>query len=289
MGLASAKTYLTNTGVAATLTDQASADASSGIAELADAVYSDHADYRVFAVLASRCDESWRATSVYVVAGWVGRVGQWKRLEKKWKQALWKEGLDEFHMADCEGGYGKFAGIDRPERERLQRRFIDIINDHEVYGGMGVIVLADFNALLPRLKKARKHEKYGGSPYLMAFEWCIVEMRQQASTYPAGEQINFVFDRQKEFQGRAKELYDQALQMPELSFHSRLGSLSFASRRDVVSLQAADILAYEAYRHWQIQSVGDQPRWQKQLLDKRAGGKVWDRPALEAFCTEFGV
>jgi hypothetical protein len=98
----------------------------------------------------------------------------------------------------------------------------------------------DYRALLPRLKQIRKTPKYTASPYFIAFESMLGEISDAAEYYPVNEKIDFVFDRQKEFQGRAKELYDMALQTYDnktLGYYPRLGSLKFSSDSTTLRLR----------------------------------------------------
>jgi hypothetical protein len=85
---------------------------------------------------------------------------------------------------------------------------------------------------------------------LLAFQHTVEAMRLRLDKEraPRNEPIAFVFDQQKELQGRAKQLYDSLKysKSGKISYRHRLGSLSFDSRFCQVQLQAADVWAYEA-------------------------------------------
>jgi hypothetical protein len=222
------------------------------------------------AMLRAFCDESGKheQAEAFVVSGYVGRENKWKTLERRWKRALHKEGLREFHMTDCEGGHGEFAGMLRAERDALQRRFIEIILDADIYGVSGGIDMASYNELSHRLKNIRKHVKYTKSPYFLGFEHFVMEVAYRVTWHSDIERIAFVFDRQKEFQGRAKELYDEVVQLKDaVTYNHRLGPLAFDSKTVQVPLQAADVIAYEMYRYRTNHLLHEEPiRWQFELL-----------------------
>jgi hypothetical protein len=73
------------------------------------------------------------------------------------------------------------------------------------------------------------------------------------------EKIAFFFDRNKQFGGRAGEWYRMSVDRPLMPHHLRLGPYTQGDRMDLVGLQAADLLAYSAYRRL---SDPTRERWQ---------------------------
>ncbi|MEO8592571.1 MAG: DUF3800 domain-containing protein, partial [Candidatus Solibacter sp.] len=190
------------------------------IQELARLLHSEESVDRWMLMLRAYCDESGNHDDApfFTMAGFLGRERAWKVLARKWNRALSKEGLEEFHMKDCEGGHNMFSHLHeqkyRPERDRIQKRFIEIILDSEIYPVAGGVDMQDYNRLLPRLRLIRKDPRYTKSPYYLAFEYFVMAVCRRAEFASNLEQIAFVFDRQQEFSKRAKELYDQAILLP---------------------------------------------------------------------------
>jgi hypothetical protein len=92
-----------------------------------------------------------------------------------------------------------------------EREFYSLITQFALDGAASGIVMADYNALLPRVQKIRHTKKYTTAPFFITFEYVIATLATgEGSMYPKEEKMAFVFDQQKEFQGRAKELYDLA-------------------------------------------------------------------------------
>jgi hypothetical protein len=203
-------------------------------------------------------------------------------------------------MTDCEGGYNKFGHLYAPEyreeRDRLQKRFITIILESDIHPVAGGIVMADYSRLLPRLKLIRRDPRYAKSPYFLSFEHCLLEMCKRASFLSnTGEQIAFVFDRQKECCGRAKELYEQTIKLDNASYAKSLGPLAFGAKSGpggYVSLQAADVFVYEAYRYRGDHKIKGEPlRWQMQMLLSHPNGltgRFFDAESLESRLVECG-
>jgi len=68
----------------------------------------------------------------------------------------------------------------------------------------------------------------------------------QIDTYPVGERLGFLVDKRSHTQ----ELFDAWKRLSldsRFGINSRLGPAAFYSRREVISLQAADLLAHELY------------------------------------------
>ena len=220
---------------------------------------------------AGYCDESesTQAPPVFVVAGYLCRGPDWFELARHWRAALHREGLAEcgFHMSECEGHTKPpYDSMDRGERERLQRLFIGIINKAPLWGYAAGVDLTRYYEILPQIKAKRGNQ---AKPYFLAFEHLVERMARvlDDGRFPPGERVAFVFDRQKEYQGRAKQLYDELAAMDHLPYTRRLGSLTFEDDHACEPLQAADLWAYEIRRrlvHVHL-SLG-KPRWQWDLL-----------------------
>jgi hypothetical protein len=88
------------------------------------------------------------------------------------------------------------------------------------------------------------------------------------------EPIAFVFDQQKQFEGRAKDLYERLSRRNwprgtdrKWPLAYRLGSIGFESRLRHVELQAADAWAYESRKYISESVLRDYPiRWQMQMF-----------------------
>ena len=228
-------------------------------------VHSDDSEHRFMALMnVAYCDESAdsRPPRVFSVSGYLGRAPDWFDLGRRWGIALREEGLEKtgFHMAHCEAGLAAPYHVSREERDRLQRRFIGIINDTPLWGYAVAIELDAYQEIVGRTDYKK--------PYYIAFQYAVERMALvlEENHFRRGECIAFVFDQQQEHEGKAKSLYE-SLQSSDLKYVHRLGSLTFDSRFARLQLQAADVLAYESMRHFREGRLqGKGPRWQYRLL-----------------------
>lgn len=223
------------------------------------------------------CDESEDKRrdprKVYTVSGYLGKSLEWFELGRRWESALKAEGLTTtgFHMSKCEAGKEPPYMIDRDIRDRLQRQFIDIINDTRLLGYAHAIELRYYNEIIKDIERQRpNHYK----PYYLAFQATVERMSMvlEDAGLPRDECIAFVFDHHQEYQDKAKELYDSVKRSETLTYLHRLGSLTFDSRLCQVQLQAADIWAYESMRYIRdVKIKGEPMRWQFERLCRNDG------------------
>ena len=205
--------------------------------------------------------------STYVVSGLLGNAVEWYDLGIRWRRALKDKGLEAygFHMSQCENGSEPpYNRMERPERYALQRTFIDIIQRSNLWGRATGIAQGRYNEA--DVKDAARAEL--GSvhkPYYFCFnhtiQWIANEV-EEAGEFPREERVAFIFDRQQEYQGNAKALYDEVLTQHIENKH-RLGHLGFDERMNAVQLQAADVWAYESQRFLRATMLGETKcRWQ---------------------------
>jgi len=226
----------------------------------------------LMANLWSYCDESGNHEQAAhtVVAAYFADGPTWDAFGEAWYGALAEEGLPCFHMTDCEGGWDDFSHLRHPscrtERDRLQHKFISLINSFGLQGCVAGVCRRGFEANIADLQYHLGDKKYA-FPYLYCFQECVSSVCALASDYPPHERVGFMFDRIPEFQGRANEMHSMLLDYEEWPHNSRLGAIAFDDKSRNPGLQAADILAYEAYKYLSDTRFGTKPkRWQMDLL-----------------------
>ncbi len=214
----------------------------SAIGRLAILSYGGH---RFVLVLKAYCDESGHAQdlreSVVVVAGCIAPLEAWEKFEDDWKAFLDAYGVNELHMKHFAHSTGAFTGW--KEHEEKRRAFLttaaDLMRRHVVAYVGAAIYLPDFRTL-PEPVRARL-----GDPYFACFQVCAHDAAAQTLEDPA-EKVEMVFARHPEFQGGALDFYYRL--QAEMTLGERLGPISFADPKDVVQLQAADLVAFELRR-----------------------------------------
>jgi hypothetical protein len=125
-------------------------------------------------------------------------------------------------------------------------------------------------------------------PYFLCFQHCIVEACHFADGLAAEEKVAFVFDRQQEFAAEATRLYNDLKDQSDWQNHERLGDVvAFASKRETVPLQIADLMAYECYKHLDNRLFhSERPtRWPLRQLEGKFSGKYFDSDGFSKLLT----
>jgi hypothetical protein len=217
-----------------------------------------------FRVLTAYFDESGihGNSSHCIIAGFVGSDREWGNFEPKWKKAsggVIFHGNEFFGRAPGGGRTKTYKGWTDQQAKAYLSGLIQAITSSRLTP-VGAIV--DIQAFLAFTEKERryltgavfKHDRkkfistgVPGKPYFLALMHCVV-----AATHcvrKAGLKVNFIFDRQEQYEGNAVQLFQRACQkaQPE-QFRKRLGDIDFKDKQNVGALQAADLLAHACYR-----------------------------------------
>jgi hypothetical protein len=196
--------------------------------------------------LAAYLDESGTNPSdpALVVAGFISTDELWTEFSAKWHQAVVVEwGLTHWHMADFEARRGEFEGWPRDaEAKRRLGYLLTLITEHAI-ASVAVSFPRDlFNTYFAPGPKAIERL------YLMT----AGEAMRQISFLPRellpGSRIALVYE--SGAQGRHQVEQGFSSLSRDTTVHLNFLSLTFAKKRDFEPLQAADILAYEEFRHY---------------------------------------
>ena len=253
------------------------------IAKLLHSVSSRH---RMLAMLTAYMDESGihEGSNICAIAGFMGTEEEWSILERRWKTVIRNAGISAFHMAEFESRHGEFQGWSELRRKSLLRELVETIKARDLHGVGSALVVADYNLLSEGDRKYITHNN-PDRPYFLCFQHCIVESAHHADNLPPEEKVGFVFDRQHDFAAEAKRLYNDMKDQIEWENRHRLAdALAFASKRGTVQLQAADLAAYECYKHLDNKLCHPERamRWPMNQIRRRFRAKYFDSSAFEA-------
>jgi hypothetical protein len=204
-------------------------------------------------MLHAYCDESYsgdlKTTPVYVVAGFVANAEQWQLFELLWLEDMRLLNIENIgcHASKCATGAGPYRHMNAKRRKDIQHRLIVDIVAAKLYGVVAIVEMAayhkhkgDLFALFP------KHERQYYKPHVRAVEQCVQQMCR-ATEKVTTEPIAFVVD-QNVGNGSVKGSFRIARNHRANPWRDRLGSFTEDSRMRAVGLQAADMLAYAAFR-----------------------------------------
>ena len=189
-------------------------------------------------------------SEIAVIAGYVATKDQWLRFEWRWNNVLTKFGVRVFHASECAHRKNEFSGWSDEKRTDFHVQLARVINENILVGIGGVVLLSDYNSVLPDWAKGEvKH------PYYFCFAVMMRTLRQFREGFLPAEPIDFVFDRKKSFEGVLSDMFNN-LRDNSPNHRGRLGEVSFRAKDEVIQLQAADYLAYEVRRYAADQFIG---------------------------------
>lgn len=198
----------------------------------------------------------------YVVAGFIGAQLVTAKLELRWRDLLNKYEIEYFKASELSAGTGQFQKFRddpseynfRPFSQReldqfkeINTAFTDVIVNAEALYGIGAaVILPD----LERLQAEYPHANKLPRPYFMCAQLVLVEAGNEMlreNRPPRGHETCFlrpIFDSHEEFSSRAKQAWDGFCEKnPNCS--KFLLPPHYESDKDYLTLQAADLLAFE--------------------------------------------
>lgn len=164
----------------------------------------------------------------------IGYEDWWKQLEAEWRVRC---GNVPFHATDCESDAGDYKNISHEQNKALYRDLVGILATNKV-GGIGVAI--DLTA---------KKKIFPGSPvtdYYRAFQECIVRAATVAENL--GEIVELTFDISTENEYNAALMYSYSRGSDKSLSKWLSPKISFISWKESARVQAADLLAFEAWK-----------------------------------------
>jgi len=210
----------------------------------------------LFAMITAYFDDSGTnpESDVAAVGGYLASTQQWTRFIPRWKQLLKDFDVKQMHRTDLETWNGEFTenrGWGPTRRNKFVGKAQGIIKRHTYIAVGSAVIKKDFEEVLPL--PVRKF--FGG-----AYGWCAHECLLRASIWcekaKHGEPIKWVFEKGTEGSGQIGFYFQKCAEIPEVSKLMRVqhGGWSFQNK-DVLPLQAADVVAYEIFKQVKNQIV----------------------------------
>jgi hypothetical protein len=231
-------------------------------------------------------DESGKheTSEVLTMAGIVAPAKSWRKLQKRWMDALGRLRIaSPFHASDCEVARKgtQFEGMSRDNRDEIQLTLIDTLKGLNIIAAAGSVLREHYtDEVATELRPSEGLRKL----WFLSFEMSIGDMMARTKVAGKTDVLTLVFDRQDEFETLAHELYAEILEQdPKPSYCGRLGTLAFSPKDKVPPLQAIDLIAYEANRHvWEHHLAGNRERWQSERIRKAIsiGGLIMDKDGI---------
>ena len=185
--------------------------------------------------------------NVAVVAGYVGYSDQWGMFAAKWKELLDQSGIKVSHRSDMECFHGEFASWTPDKRTDFVKKADKIIQKRTSMPVGSAVIKSDFEEMVP----TRLEKHIGGH-----FGWCVTEAvaltNSWANKINHKGPIHWVFEAGTTGQPRVNEMLSRLYANTDWRKRFRIKSWSFGDK-SLLPLQAADFVAYEAYKQIQNQ------------------------------------
>jgi hypothetical protein len=212
------------------------------INEFARSLLGSSSKHKAVAVLVGYFDENGISANqrVTLVGGAVADSVIWGRLNRPWARLLRNVGQNCYHAWACDQGEEDFSRTNRPLRDALTNGLSMELAKVPFQGLVSGVYRDDWGSA-PEFMKRRFHN----DPFLMAVEQCFQQISRWSEEFADGEPVAIVYARRQGFEDKQSailSLYQTLYGMPGL------GPIAFASPREVVPLQAADMICYEVYR-----------------------------------------
>ena len=217
---------------------------------------------------------------ICIMSGYIGSIRNWSIFEERWERVLQRFDVADFHSKAffAVDESGQQCGSYRTSSDRSRKGtyahwtadkagafldgLLDVIQGTDVrpigayidtavfwersYGERRFLTGGFFDFTHLKWKTSGAPTK----PYFLIFDHCVAEAALQ--TKP-GLKTLFLFDQQKQFEGRAvQQFMDSASALSRadsLGIGKRIGGILFHERLDVPGLQAADLYTHCWYRY----------------------------------------
>jgi hypothetical protein len=170
------------------------------------------------------------------VGGAIAEFRDWRRLSRRWKEALKDENLCEFHMTDFEASEGEFKGWSQSRHEQFLNRLLTIILECNVLACLGVATNA------PQRQKGRRWFPPVYKSCVKGLAWRLIEEVERLSKRRRGVHAVFAHHPQIRFHDLAH--YFQAIN----DAHPNRVTITTAKPCMVLPLQVADLVIYETVK-----------------------------------------
>jgi hypothetical protein len=196
-------------------------------------------------VLHAYWDESGHAQDLgcrYVaVAGLIATVEGWHRFEGDWSRVLADFGVAALHMRDYAHSTGEYIAWkgDEPRRRAFMRNLLEAI------GRATPHIMGAVMALEPWRRLTAEQRARFIDPYFPCMQECVRQSAIHADVFD--EEVCLTFARVGEFAGRTPQLWDVLRRSASIEGRC-LSAMSTGDPQTCLPLQAADLVAYEAYK-----------------------------------------
>jgi hypothetical protein len=179
-------------------------------------------------------------------------------LELLWLMATTKL-KEPFRSTNCETRNGEFKDWDRQDCNALMRELTSLLVNAPIVAFGIVVPVQEFRLVFPSLKGDY-------APYRLAVQYVMAALANYC--HDSRNDVSLVFEDSNAATGLTLEEYSRLKGVGSWPGSARLSGIDFKDKR-LVALQAADLLAREAFKH--LDNIDDQSRATRKPLQRLLG------------------
>ena len=184
------------------------------------------------------------SSEIVAVGGFVANASNWDGLSVDWQATLDDYGLDYFHMVDFESRQGPYTSWTRACREDCLNRLLDTIFKYVNQSVAFIIPKRSFDLILSAEAKV-----WCGNAYGLAALGCWRKLADTAKDPRLDGVLAITMEGGARGRHMIGNIYAAGSKDADWREANPIRSLAFHDKREFLPLQAADILAYELYKH----------------------------------------
>ncbi len=224
-----------------------------------------------------------------LIAGYWGGSGQWAKFERGWRQILNEYKVPEFHAKQYwardqnKQRVGPYKGWSELRRKQFLFELLTVIGKYKVYPFAHGVRRSEWQKQSAEERQmlcgATDTLRAPDNPMFMAFRTCVLRTIRHCKP---GVVMHFVFDSNENTDGWAVICYGELKRLLAKANDPNarhIGDLTFVDSARAWPVQAADLLAYEAYKY-AIWADGDltvkvRPSYMLALRNFRSRDDFW--------------
>jgi len=209
-----------------------------------------------------------RRKKYFAAGGLIGGEDQWFTFDLRWLDAT-RELKKPFRSTECECNHGQFKHWSKTKCNALMDKLVTVIRFYRLSGFASIVPIDEYRRVFP------KSEEF--DPYYLGVAHTIVNMG--VIGYNIHHDVKLWFEDNPSTKPSTNRIYDGLKAVKGWNPATRLRGIDFDGK-ELCPLQAADLVAREAFKH--IDNLGIRPT---RIPVKRMGDSlsfiVWNKATLE--------
>jgi hypothetical protein len=204
-------------------------------------------------VLTFKFDESYKNSRSLVVSGWIGDERQWKRLQRRWCNALAYENrtlppdrkISRYHAAEMNANDKEFKGWENEGYRKLRftKKLLKLVGKSQMTAVSCGIDLKAFREIFPQ-----RDPPDFGIAYIMCFGVLMQQLGAAlAKDFPPEFRMAVIHDHGP-WDAIALQAYNNWVDDPTWEHRHRFVSITPLTWKADIGLQSSDLIAYESMR-----------------------------------------